>query len=62
MPDGFPVVIAENGLGAPVIAVEANAPHATVAQNGLGAPIVLVEKNGTPLVISGLPEPEPEEE
>lgn len=57
---GFPVVIAENGLGVPVIAVDANAPAAQVAQNGLGIPIVLVEANGTPLVISGLPEPEEE--
>ncbi|GMB80534.1 hypothetical protein NN6n1_13160 [Shinella zoogloeoides] len=59
---GFPVIIAANGVGAPVIPVEANAPAATIAENGLGAPIVLVEKNGTPLIISGLPEPEPEEE
>lgn len=54
----IPIVIAENGLGAPVIAVEANAPSAIIAENGLGAPVVLVEKNGTPLVISGLPDPE----
>lgn len=59
---GFPVVIAENGLGAPVIAVEDGAPAATIAENGLGAPIVLVEKNGAPLVITGLPEPDPEPE
>lgn len=58
---GFPVVIATNGLGAPVIPVEKDAPPAIVAENGMGAPIVLVEKNGTPLVIEGLPEPEPEE-
>ncbi len=58
----IPVVIAENGLGIPVIAVEANAPAAIVAENGLGVAIVLVEKNGVPLIISGLPEPEPEEE
>lgn len=58
----IPVVIAQNGLGAPVIAVESDAPTAVVAANGLGAPIVLVEKNGIPLVISGLPEPEPEGE
>jgi len=56
----IPVVIAENGLGAPVIAVDENAPAAIVAENGLGVPIVLVEANGTPLVIEGLPEPEPE--
>lgn len=59
---GIPIVIAENGLGAPVIAVEANAPAATVAENGFGIPVVLVEENGTPMVISGLPEPEPEED
>lgn len=58
----IPVVIAANGLGAPVIPVEKNAPSATIAENGLGAPIVLVEKNGTPMIISGLPEPKPEEE
>lgn len=57
---GFPVVIAENGLGIPVIPVEKNAPTAIIAENGLGAPIVLVEKNGTPMIISGLPEPEEE--
>ena len=55
---GFPVVIAENGLGVPVIPVEDGAPVATVAENGLGIPITLVEANGTPLVIEGLPEPE----
>ena len=54
----IPVVIAENGLGIPVIPVEGNAPAAVVAENGLGIPIVIVEQNGTPLVIEGLPEPE----
>lgn len=54
MPDGFPVVLAANGFGIPVIAVEANAPHATIAENGLGTPIVLVEENGIPLIVSGL--------
>lgn len=58
--NGFPVVIAENGFGIPVIPVEGNAPHATVAPNGLGMPIVIVEANGIPLVIDGLPEPEEE--
>lgn len=58
----IPVVVATNGLGAPVIPVEANAPAAVVAENGRGAPIVIVEKNGIPLVISGLPAPEPEGE
>jgi len=53
---GFPVVIASNGLGIPVIPVEANAPAATVATNGLGAPIVIVEENGIPLIIEGLPD------
>lgn len=57
MAEGIPVVISENGLGAPVISVDANAPAATVADNGLGMPIVLVEKDGTPMVISGLPSP-----
>lgn len=56
----IPVVIAANGLGAPVVPVQANAPTAVVAANGLGTPIVIVEANGVPLVISGLPEPEPE--
>ena len=58
----IPVVIAANGLGAPVIPVEADAPSAVVASNGQGTPIVLVEANGTPMVVTGLPEPEPEEE
>lgn len=57
---GFPVVIAENGFGIPVVAVEEGAPLATVATNGLGTPIVIVEANGIPLVIDGLPEPEEE--
>lgn len=51
---GFPVVIAANGLGIPVVAVEANAPAAVVAANGFGIPIVIVEENGIPLVVSGL--------
>jgi hypothetical protein len=54
---GFPVVIAANGLGIPVIPVAANAPAAVVASNGRGIPVVIVTKNGTPLVISGLPTP-----
>lgn len=58
----IPIAIAANGLGIPVISVEKDAPAAIIAENGLGAPIVLVEKNGTPLIIHGLPEPEPEEE
>tara|TARA_R110002111_G_scaffold63985_2_gene105594 strand:+ start:4050 stop:4220 length:171 start_codon:yes stop_codon:yes gene_type:complete len=52
-----PVVIAANGIGLPVIAVDKNAPPATVADNGYGEPIVLVEANGQPMVISNLPEP-----
>jgi hypothetical protein len=56
----IPVVIAENGLGIPVIPVEANAPAAVVAENGLGIPIVIVEKNGAPMIVSGLPDEEPE--
>lgn len=59
---GFPVVIAENGFGIPVIRVEENGAPATVAANGLGTPIVLVEANGIPLIISGLPEESPEGE
>ena len=58
---GIPVVIAENGRGIPVVAVEKNGAPATVAANGLGIPIVLTDKNGIPMVIEGLPEPEPEE-
>ena len=56
----IPCVITENGLGIPVVPVEANAPSAKIASNGFGTPIVLVEKNGTPMVIDGLPDPEPE--
>jgi len=52
---GFPVVIAANGFGIPVIPVEENAPAATVATNGLGTPIVIVEENGIPLIVEGLP-------
>ena len=51
----IPVVIATNGLGIPVIPVEANAPPAIIATNGHGIPIVLVEKNGTPMIVQGLP-------
>lgn len=51
----IPVVIAANGLGIPVIPVEANAPPAIVATNGLGIPIVIVEKNGAPMIVQGLP-------
>ena len=57
----IPVVITENGLGLPVMPVDSGAPAAVVATNGLGTPIVIVEKNGTPLAVSGLPEPEEEE-
>lgn len=53
---GFPVVIAANGMGIPVIPVQQNAPLATVATNGLGTPIVLVEDSGHPLIIEGLPQ------
>lgn len=59
---GFPVVIAENGFGIPVVSVEENGAPATVAANGLGTPIVLVEANGIPLIISGLPDEDPEGE
>lgn len=52
---GFPVVIAENGLGVPVVNVEdGNAPLMTVAENGLGMPIVLVENGrGVPARVEG---------
>lgn len=49
----IPVVIAENGHGLPVRAVEADAPVLTVAGNGLGAPVVISER-GAPFVIEGL--------
>lgn len=56
---GFPVVIAENGLGLPVRPVEENAPVLTVAENGLGAPIVISD-NGVPFIVEGYEPPEPE--
>lgn len=46
----FPVVIAANGLGIPVVPVTENAPTATVAANGLGAPIVIADI-GAPLIL-----------
>lgn len=55
-----PVVISER-FGFPVRPVETGAPVLTVAENGLGAPIVITE-TGTPFVVEGLPEPEPEED
>lgn len=54
-----PVVIVEKG-GVPVTNVPDAAPL-MVAENGFGVAVTLVE-NGTPVTISGLPEPEPEEE
>lgn len=53
-----PVVIATNGLGLPVKAVDADAPTLTVAANGMGVPIVLSDI-GAPFVVEGL---EPDEE
>lgn len=50
---GFPVVISPSGI--PVVAVENDAPLATIAENSMGTPIKIVDKNGTPLVIEGLP-------
>ena len=48
----FPVVIATNGLGIPVVPVTENAPTATVAANGLGAPIVIATNGlGAPLIL-----------
>lgn len=42
---GVPVVIAANGLGAPVRPVESGAPLLTIADNGLGVPIVISERS-----------------
>lgn len=61
MVDGFPVVIVESG-GAPFVAVEANAPLATVAANGMGIPITVVESGAPPLIIDGYTPPEPDPE
>lgn len=52
----IPVVIAENGKGVPVKAVEGNAPKMKVATNGLGAPIVISE-NGAPFIVDGYTPP-----
>lgn len=49
---GFPVVIAENGIGLPVNPVSSNAPVMTIAENGFGAPIVF-DDNGAPFVVQG---------
>lgn len=57
---GAPVVIAANGLGAPVKPVDDGAPVMTIADNGLGAPIVISE-TGTPFIVEGYTPPEPEE-
>src|SRR5690606_19823768 len=48
---GFPVVLSDRG--APFVAVEANAPLATVAENGRGLPIRLVEKGAPPIILQG---------
>lgn len=55
----IPVIIASNGLGVPVKAVESGAPKLRVSDNGYGFPIVLSDL-GTPFVVENLPEPEPE--
>lgn len=60
MPEGFPVVIVESG-GTPFVAVEDNAPLATVATNGWGIPITVVESGAPPLIIDGYTPPEPDE-
>lgn len=49
---GVPVVIAENGLGMPVRAVESGAPVLQVAENGFGIPIVLSDL-GAPFIVLG---------
>lgn len=51
MVKGFPVVLSDRG--APFVAVEKNAPLATVAENGRGLPIRVVDKGAPPLVIQG---------
>lgn len=53
----IPIVIAENGLGVPVVQTE-NATPMTIAANGLGMPVVIVEEYGIPVTIDNLPEPE----
>lgn len=59
MPQGFPVVIAENGKGFPVHPVESGYPLMTIATNGKGAPIVISDL-GAPFVVDGYTPPEPE--
>lgn len=57
----IPVVIATNGRGIPVRAIEGNAPVMQVAGNGRGIPIVLSDL-GAPFIVQGLgPDPEPGE-
>lgn len=51
MVKGFPVVLSDRG--APFVAVEKNAPLATVAENGRGLPIRLVEKGAPPIILQG---------
>jgi hypothetical protein len=58
MPQGFPVVLSDTGT--PFVSVAENAPLATIATNGLGTPIRLVTEGAHPLIIQGLPEPDPE--
>lgn len=55
---GPPVIIASNGRGFPVKAVQANAPVLTLSANGLGAPIVITER-GAPFILEGSGPPPP---
>lgn len=61
---GFPVVIATNGLGVPVIDVTGEDPPrrkatpVTLAENGRGLPVVLVGANGLPVTFAPALEPE----
>lgn len=56
---GIPVVIATNGRGIPVRAVEKNAPVMEISPNGFGQPIVLSDL-GAPYIVRGAgPGPQP---
>lgn len=55
----IPVVIAENGKGAPVRQVDSGAPVMQVAANGLGMPIVLSDRGMPFVVVGGTPTPTP---
>lgn len=57
--NGFPVTIATNGKGIPVVYSTNGAP-ATLATNGKGMPIVIATNgNGIPLNIAGYTPPPP---